>query len=545
MKKNSFVEGTFIATFSIVFIKFLGAIYVIPFYNIIGESGGALYSYAYNVYNLFLNISTAGLPVAMSKIISEYNSLEMYDAKERSYKIGRNIIFILSMIAFFILFVFAKECAYLILGDITGGNTIEDVTLVIRSVSFCLLIIPFLSVSKGYLQGHKFIAPSSTSQVLEQVVRIAVILFGSYLAINILHTKVSIGVAIAVFGAFVGGLSAFIYVRTKIKKNPDKFPKPIKNDSITNKEIRNKIISYAIPLIVISIATDIYSLTDMALMLRGLTKTGYDAATSETITSIISTWGMKICMIINSVATGLTMSLIPHIVESYVKKDKASVNKTITQSIGIILVIALPIATGISFLSYPVYTIFYGPSTYGKIILRLLIFQSVFASLHIVISMVLQGLNKFSAVYKSTITGFVINAILDIPLMVLFNKIGIYPFYGATTATLIGYVISYLIAFKELKKELNYRRRTILEILYLSIAPMASLIVVILVLNIFMPITSTSRFVLIFDCLVYGVLAGSAYFVLAYKNKLLYTVFGKEYIDKIINKFRRFDNVKN
>ena len=68
MKKNSFVEGTFIATFAIIIVKVLGVLYVIPFYRIIGESGGSLYSYAYNVYNLFLNISTAGIPVAISKI---------------------------------------------------------------------------------------------------------------------------------------------------------------------------------------------------------------------------------------------------------------------------------------------------------------------------------------------------------------------------------------------------------------------------------------------------------------------------------------------
>ena len=112
MKKNSFVEGTFIATLAIILVKFLGVLYVIPFYKIIGESGGNLYSYAYNVYNLFLNISTAGIPIAVSKIISEYNTLEKYEAKERAYTLGRNIILIVSMIAFFLLFVFAEDFAY-------------------------------------------------------------------------------------------------------------------------------------------------------------------------------------------------------------------------------------------------------------------------------------------------------------------------------------------------------------------------------------------------------------------------------------------------
>ena len=69
LKKNTFIQGTIVASFSLIFIKILGALYVIPFYKIIGESGGTLYSYAYNIYSLFLNISTAGIPIAMSMII--------------------------------------------------------------------------------------------------------------------------------------------------------------------------------------------------------------------------------------------------------------------------------------------------------------------------------------------------------------------------------------------------------------------------------------------------------------------------------------------
>ena len=75
LKKNSFIQGTLIASLSLIFIKILGALYVIPFYHIIGEEGGTLYSYAYSIYGLFLNISTAGIPVAMSMIISEYLTL--------------------------------------------------------------------------------------------------------------------------------------------------------------------------------------------------------------------------------------------------------------------------------------------------------------------------------------------------------------------------------------------------------------------------------------------------------------------------------------
>ena len=167
VKKSSFLEGTIIATLAIVITKIMGMLYVIPFYAMVGEQGSALYAYAYNIYIIFLDISSAGLPIAISKIIKEYNTLKMYDAKMRAYKIGKRIITILSITIFVILFVFARTIATLILGELSGGNTIEDVTFVIRAVSFAILVIPYLSVSKGFLQGHNIINISSISQVIE------------------------------------------------------------------------------------------------------------------------------------------------------------------------------------------------------------------------------------------------------------------------------------------------------------------------------------------------------------------------------------------
>ena len=96
MKKSSFIEGTIIATLGILIVKFitlaiiitkvLGMVYVIPFYSMVGEKGSALYAYAYNIYIIFLDISSAGLPIAMSKIIKELNTLKLYEAKQRLAK---------------------------------------------------------------------------------------------------------------------------------------------------------------------------------------------------------------------------------------------------------------------------------------------------------------------------------------------------------------------------------------------------------------------------------------------------------------------------
>ena len=168
LTKNNFIQGAFISTLGIVVSKILGIVYVIPFHAIVKEQGGALYGYAYTIYSLFLALSSAGIPLAISKIISEYQTLGYYNAKERAFKIGKQLSIVLGLIAFIILFIFAPEVAHLILGDLKGGNTIEQVTYVIKVISTAILVVPILSNYRGYLEGHKYITPSTISKVIEQ-----------------------------------------------------------------------------------------------------------------------------------------------------------------------------------------------------------------------------------------------------------------------------------------------------------------------------------------------------------------------------------------
>ena len=118
LKKSNFLEGAFIATLCIIITKIIGVVYVIPFYKIIGEQGGTLYGYAYNIYNVFLTISTAGIPMAISKLTSEYNTLNMQDKKTRMYNIATKAIMVFSVSAFLICFIFAPQLSNIIIGKL-------------------------------------------------------------------------------------------------------------------------------------------------------------------------------------------------------------------------------------------------------------------------------------------------------------------------------------------------------------------------------------------------------------------------------------------
>ena len=456
MKKSSFIEGTVIATLAIVITKILGMLYVIPFYAIIGVQGSALYAYAYNIYVIFLDISSAGLPVAISKIIKEYNTLGMMDAKVRAYKVAKKIISFISVAAFIVLFLFAGNLASLILGDLQGGNTISDVAFVIRCVSFAILVIPFLSVSKGYLQGHNIINVSSISQVIEQVVRIIVILGGSYLGLKVLNLSLTTSVGIAVFGAFAGGFAAMLYIFINMRKNKKELSleEVEKKDDISNREILKKIISYAIPFIIIDVAVSLYNFIDMVLISRTMGYLGYDAATTEFVTSSVATWANKINVIVNSVAMGLTVSLIPNIVEAFTLKKWSLVEKRLNKAIQIILVTCIPMVLGISFLAKPIWNIFYGNSNLelGSIVLGVSIFGALFYNIYMITSMTLQSLNKFKAVYFTTFLGYLTNAFLDVPLMLLCHRLNLQPFIGALLATILGYTLASTSALIILRK---------------------------------------------------------------------------------------------
>lgn len=537
MRKSSFVEGTFIATLAIIFTKILGMLYVIPFYGMLDGKGTALYGYAYSIYIIFLDISTAGLPIAISKIINEYNTLGMNEAKVRSYRIGKRIMVILAFIIFGFLMIFAKPVAHALLGNLKGGNTIEDVALAIRSVSFAILIVPFLSVTKGYLQGHKIISIPSFSQIIEQVVRITIILGGTYFVLHVLDGTVTTAVCVSVFAAFVGGLAAYLYIIFKMKTDKSgiiDLDKDYKKDKVTNKEIVKKIISYAIPFIIINIVSSCYNFIDLTLLIRTMNYLNLDVGMVEFVSTATTTWAPKINMIVTSVAMGMSTSLIPTMVTAFTLKKWGEVNNKFNQALQILIFISLPMTIGLSMLANAVWTVFYGYSVAGTIILSLNVFTGLFLNIYMITSSALQGLNKFKIVYLATITGFVTNALLDVPIMLLYFHLGIPAYLGAITASIIGYTLSVTIALIALHKECNLEYKDTFKTILRMIIPTVAMILVVFLFSKVYPLNVQSRLSCILYIAISGILGGITYFVIAFKQGLVTNILGKRITNKIL-----------
>ncbi len=519
LKKSSFLEGAFIATLCIIITKVLGVLYVIPFYKIIGKQGGTLYGYAYNIYNVFLIISSAGIPLAISKLTSEYNTLKEYDKKTRMYHLATYIIMTFSILSFIICFTFAPNLSNLIIGELEGGNTIKDVTFVIRLISFALLVIPFLSIERGYLQGHRHILEPSISQVIEQVVRIAVILVGSYVCTYTLKLPTRYGVGVSVFAACIGGIATFIYLHSIVKKNKHQIglDNKVAKDKTRDKEIIKKIVAYSIPFIIINLANTLYTSTDMILVIRTLPKLGFSATDTEFVSSVFTTWGVKFNTIITSISTGLIVSLIPNMVKDYTEKNYQAVNNNFNKCLKIILFIIAPLAIFLSCMSSSMWNVFYGSSTIGPKVIKYTILVTIFDCLYMVINSLLQSLNKSKMIYLSVISGLIINLALDIPMMYLFNALQLPAYYGAIFATFLGFLVSNTISIIYLNKEMSFKYHETIKTIPRFIISIIVLIVTISLLKIVLPIDSPNRLIQVINLLITGLISLGSYLLINFK----------------------------
>lgn len=532
MKKSNFIEGAVIASIAIILTKVIGVLYVIPFYSIIGEQGGALYGYAYNIYNIFLIMSTAGIPLAISKITSEYNTLKQIKEKTYLFYITNKFIKIFSIVSFLLCFLGAEFLAKIIIGDISGGNTIEDVAFVIRCVSFALLVVPTLSITRGYLQGHKFIAASSLSQVFEQVVRVAVILGGSLLALKVFNLSITSAVGVAVFGACLGALSGYFYLFNKSRKL-EKYDDKNGLTKEQKKEVIKKVISYILPFILISVSGSVYNSTDMVLLIRGLHNIGMSAQDIENISSIFTTWGSKLISIVTSIGTGIIISLIPTLVSAYVKNDKKEVNKEFNKALQILFFIILPLSLFVSLFAREIWQVFYGYNEYGPIVMKYLFVVAFFDASFTMTCSALQGLNKRRLIYVSVLVGLGINAALDIPLIYLFNNLGWPPYYGAITATLIGYALSLIIVLVSLNKSDGLNYKDTFKKLPLQLLKTFCILGVCLIFRYFIKsIINRMLLLIIMGCI--GILFIISYYL--WNKQIIEDMLGKDFLKKLIKK---------
>lgn len=464
--ENKFLRGTFFLTAATLISKVLGFIYIIPFTALVGIHGYALYQYAYKPYTIFLSVSTIGLPLAVSKFVSKYNEQGNYKAGLTLLRYGMLLMTVSGIISFTILYSLAPSLASVLSDpDSLSGNTVEDVEYVIRLVSFALLIIPPMSILRGYFQGSQSMGPSAISTVLEQVVRIVFILVGAYTAIHLLNQPIRNAVGLATFAAFIGGVAGFVSLIaiffSRKKRIKQQMEANSRNEDIAVIPMFKELIGYAIPFVVTGLTIPIYQNIDTFTINKLFKLIDYTLLEAEKINSVIGLTQILI-MVPVSIATAFGMSLIPGITSSFTTGKFGDVQHKITRTLQTIMFFILPAAIGLTILGKAIFLMIFGtrnsPDLGGEIMQAYSMASIIFA-LFTVTTAIMQGLNKQKKVMLGIIIGVIIKIVLNIIFIPIFKEV------GPVIATYCGLILSVLYNVYFIQKTIGFDYRTLFKTL--------------------------------------------------------------------------------
>lgn len=262
-----------------------------------------------------------------------------------------------------------------------------------------------------------------------------------------------------------------------------------------------------------------YEMVDLFTIVRTLTKLGYSTVQSENVIGVLSTWAPKINMIVVSISIGLTASLIPNIMPSFVKNDFEDVSRKINKVLQILLILTIPMTVGISFLSYPVWNAFYGYNEVGINLLKIYAFLALTLSIQSILVDTAQIMNNTKLSFGSLFIGVMTKLILNVPMMHLCNKVGIDSYYGSTIASFIAQLTTISILLWQLHKQYKISYNETIKILFKTIISTLVMLIGISLLNIIFPINNPNRFMSIIICGVYALIGGIIYFIVSLKFK--------------------------
>jgi len=538
---SNIVKGTMLLTGATFLSKFLGMIYVIPFQSLVGESGGTLFNLAYTPYNIMISVSTVGVPLAVSKFVSKYNSLEDYETGLRMFRVGIVAMIVTGFIAFLTLF-FSAE--FLASKMITSENvddptqiTVADVTMVIKMVSFALIIIPAMSIVRGFFQGYQAMKPTAVSQVVEQIVRIAFLLIATYLVIKVYNGSIATAVGYATFAAFIGGLASCVILWLYWSSNKQSIEKRVAKQSVRQniplKDLLIELFSYAGPFVLVGIATPLYQLVDQFTFERAMTAIGQRDIYEITFASI-NFYGHKLVIIPVTIATGLSLAMLPALTKSFTQNDYKLFNKQINQALQIILVLVLPASVGLLVLSDVAYGTLFGLQhiTISGPLLAWYAPVSLLYALFIVSSSILQGINEQRFAVVSLLAGLLVKMLFNIQLIHTFGAKG--AIFG--TALAVGSAV--ILNLWRVKRSIHFSFKKTAKISVLIIifaTVMAGFVLLSKWLLGFVFDYEINRLASLMTLIISVAVGGFVYLFLSYKSTLLERTLGTDI--PILNRF--------
>ena len=384
-KKPSFLQGTVWLAFAAAVVKIIGAFYKIPLNGIIGEQGFAYYNTAYEIYSVLMTLSIAGLPVAMSRMISKANALGQYNQVRRINATARFIFMSMGLLGSLLMTFFCKQLAQF--------QQQPDAWPAIACLGPCILLICTMSTFRGFFQGQGNMQPTAISQMLEAVCKLIV---GIIAAQVLLKTTGSVAYAAAgaIIGVTTSCVVSVIYLFIRYHKALKTMP--VSHEPVTGYfETVKQLLSISIPIAIGSAGLSILTMLETRVYMGQLLASGNTQDAADTMKGIYdmakTIYHMPIAFI-----TPITVSIIPAITAHLTLNNHAETRATAESAVRVSALISAPCAVGLFVLAEPV-TALLGGYTGEKLelattLMRLVSVNLIFHSVILVTNAIMQGL---------------------------------------------------------------------------------------------------------------------------------------------------------
>lgn len=360
--------------------KLLGSVYTIVLQNVIGDRGMGLFQMAYPIYATLLAVATAGFPVAISKIVAERVALRDGSGARRVLRVAFGLLSAAGVVCFVVLFAGARLWAE-VAGDPAAATAI-------RAIAPALLLVPVLSVLRGYFQGYQRMEPTAVSQVLEQGVRVATILGLAMWLMGHGYGQAR-AAAGAAFGAVTGaaaGLAMLAWFR--VRRHPQVVDDPL--ERMSTGSLSRRLLWYAFPISLGALVVPLMNNVDVVTVVNLLKSAGNSQIAATTQFGLLSGRAAKLMMLPTTLAAGIGIATMPAVSEAFTLGFRTLLVSRIDTAIRLTVVIAFPAAAGLTLLAGPVDVALFRDSA-GSATIQVMAIATVFASLQSTVAACLQG----------------------------------------------------------------------------------------------------------------------------------------------------------
>ncbi|MDD2648298.1 MAG: polysaccharide biosynthesis protein [Eubacteriales bacterium] len=433
--QKSIIGGVTILSVMGIIAKLIGIFFRIPLSNIIGGEGIGTYQLVFPTYTLLLQISSAGIPVAVSRLVSEHIARKDPAGALRTFRIASRLLTALGVLSMLIM-IFGSSLLSAMVAD-------PETRLGYIAIAPSLWMVCTMSAYRGFLQGRQKMGPTAYSQVIEQLGKV-------FVALPLAALGASKGIAYGAAGALLGtsiveGIALLYMMFVKRRSMPEfsRLEQAENTPSEATGKIIKKLVIIAIPITLSACIVPFAGQIDAAMIVNRLLTAGFDLPYSRNLYGLYSGIVIPLINVPTALSIAISLTLVPAISAASARGDRRTLRRNTNTGLRFAFLVGFPCGLGLGMLAQPIIEMLYGAYSFGEQIaaanllhisaITIVLFTTVQAT-----SSILQGLGRQYIPMYTLIAGVVVKITLNY-FLVVNPDINI---FGAPLSSVACYTVS-------------------------------------------------------------------------------------------------------